>query len=80
MKEKIYLTSFCVARLERLNELREFKAKNGHCTVPTSFHENPKLGTWIHHQRRQYKKYKEGKPCHITAERIRALDSLGFVW
>lgn len=66
--------------LERLNELRAFKAANGNCIVPTNYPENPKLGTWIHHQRRQYKKYTEGKPCHITAERIKALDSLGFVW
>lgn len=66
--------------LERLNELRAYKTAQGHCIVPTCYPQNPKLGTWIHHQRRQYKKYKDGKPCHITAERIRALDSLGFVW
>ncbi|CAB9517672.1 helicase [Seminavis robusta] len=66
--------------LERLNELLAFKNENGHCIVPTNYPQNPKLGTWIHHQRRQYKKYKEGKPCHITEERIKALDSLGFVW
>jgi Helicase associated domain len=66
--------------LERLNELLCFKKEHGHCIVPTNYPQNPKLGTWIHHQRRQYKKYKEGKACHITAERIKALDSLGFVW
>lgn len=66
--------------LERLNELRAYKEIHGNCIVPTNYPENPKLGTWIHHQRRQYKKYKEGKPCHITSERIKALDSLGFVW
>jgi len=66
--------------LKRLNELREFKMANGNCNVPTNYPENPKLGTWIHHQRRQYNIYKEGKPCHITAERIRALNSLGFAW
>lgn len=66
--------------LERYRELVSFKEKNGHCLVPTNFTQNVKLGTWIHHQRRQYKKYKEGKACHITDDRIRALDSLGFVW
>lgn len=64
----------------RLDDLQKFKAKYGHCICPTNYAENPKLGTWIHHQRRQYKKFKGGKPCHITAERIKALDSLGFVW
>ena len=66
--------------LERLRELTEFRESHGSCVVPTSFSENPKLGTWVHHQRRQYKKFKEGLPCHITEERIRALESLGFVW
>jgi len=65
---------------ERLRELCHYKATYGDCIVPTNYSSNPKLGTWVHHQRRQYKKYKEGKPCHITAERIRALESIGFVW
>jgi hypothetical protein len=66
--------------LDRLRELKAFKAKYGHTLVPTSSNENPKLGTWVHHQRRQYKKFKEDKECHITAARIATLDALGFVW
>jgi hypothetical protein len=66
--------------IERMVDLKEIREKHGHCICPTNYTENPKLGTWIHHQRRQYKKFKEGKPCHITAERIKALDNLGFVW
>jgi len=66
--------------LERLKELTEYKRKYGTCIVPTSYAENPKLGTWVHHQRRQYKKHQEGKPCHITEARIKALDELDFVW
>jgi len=66
--------------LERLKELTEYKKKYGSCIVPTSYAENPKLGTWVHHQRRQYKKHQEGKPCHITEARIKALDELDFVW
>ncbi|KAI2512226.1 hypothetical protein MHU86_2102 [Fragilaria crotonensis] len=65
---------------ERLRELCEYKAQFGDCIVPTNFPANPKLGTWVHHQRRQYKKHKEGKSCHITDERVRALDNIGFVW
>ena len=65
---------------ERLRELCQYKAQFGDCVVPTNYSVNPKLGTWVHHQRRQYKKYKEGKTCHITAERVRALESIGFVW
>ena len=66
--------------MERLNDLKLFREKYGHCICPTNYAHNPKLGTWIHHQRRQWKKFQEGKPCHITTERIKALDSLGFVW
>jgi hypothetical protein len=66
--------------LERIRELSEFRERHGSCVVPTNYTDNPKLGTWVHHQRRQYKKFKEGKPCHITEERIRALEKLGFVW
>ena len=66
--------------LERFKELTQFKEKHGHCIVPTNYSENTKLGTWVHHQRRQYKKHQEGKTCHITEDRIRALDQIGFVW
>jgi hypothetical protein len=36
--------------------------------------------TVVHHQRRQYKKFKAGKPAHITQERIDQLNALGFNW
>jgi hypothetical protein len=70
---------------ERLRELCSYRAVHGDCMVPTSYAKNAnqatnKLATWVHHQRRQYKKFKEGKPCHITIERIRALEAIGFVW
>ncbi|KAI2509146.1 hypothetical protein MHU86_5265 [Fragilaria crotonensis] len=65
---------------ERLRELCEYKAQFGDCIVPTNFPTNPKLGTWVHHQRRQYKKHKEGTSCHITEWRVRALEEVGFVW
>ena len=61
-------------------ELKKYKEKYGDTLVPSIYEDNPKLGTWVHHQRRQYKKFREGKPCHITEERIQALESLGFVW
>jgi hypothetical protein len=66
--------------LERFKELSQFRDETGHCYVPTNYKSNPKLGTWVHHQRRQRKKFEEGKACHITEERIKALESIGFVW
>jgi hypothetical protein len=66
--------------LERCRDLSEYKRTNGHSVVPTKCQENQRLGTWVHHQRREYKKYRRGKPSHLTAERIEALDTLDFVW
>lgn len=66
--------------LERFHELSEYKRTRGHAIVPTKCHENQRLGTWVHHQRREYKKYQQGKPSHMTEQRIRALETLDFVW
>lgn len=66
--------------LERLRQLKSYKDRHGDCLVPTHWAVNPKLGTWVNHQRRQYKKFQEGKPCHITEERITQLEEIGFVW
>lgn len=41
---------------------------------------NPKLGTWVHTQRRQYKLMLEGKKSAMNNEKIAALDSIGFFW
>lgn len=65
--------------MERWRELAAFKEKTGSCVVPSN-HYNTKLATWVHHQRRQYKRYTAGHACHITSDRIRRLDQLEFVW
>lgn len=66
--------------LERLRELKEYKKEHGDCSVPTTYAANPKLGTWVHHQRRQHKKFQQGQECHITQERIDVLNKIGFTW
>ena len=63
----------------RMSEMCEFKRVHGHCLVSSS-NASAKLSVWVHHQRRQYRKMTLGLPCHITAERVNALDSLNFVW
>ena len=65
---------------KRLNEMAEFKAKHGHCAVPVNYPENPQLGTWALHQRRQFRLFKEGKEARITPERVRTLEAIGFMW
>ena len=38
------------------------------------------VGQWVSTQRYHCKLHQEGKPNHITLERIRALDGIGFEW
>jgi hypothetical protein len=66
--------------LEHFRELAKFKEEHGTCLVPVNCSKYSKLCTWVNHQRRQCKKWKEGKPCHITEDRIKALDKIGFNW
>ena len=56
--------------------LLEFKVQFGHCIVPQQYTANPKLGTWVSTQRRNYKLQKEGKLSPMTDGRIRQLESL----
>jgi hypothetical protein len=63
---------------EQFQELREFKAQFRHCTVPKRHFANPKLGRWVVTQRSTYRKNTEGRLSPMTAERIQALDGIGF--
>jgi hypothetical protein len=57
-----------------LEALRIFKNQHGHCRVPGQWSSNPKLANWVATQRR-FKKHGE-----LKAERIAALDAIGFEW
>lgn len=59
---------------ERLAEVAAFKAKNGHCDIPTIYPENPKLGRFVNAMRTDRNK------GALSAERIAKLDEVGFVW
>ena len=50
----------------RLQQLCGFKEQFGHCLVPRQYAANPKLGTWVNTQRRNYMLYQEAKPSPIT--------------
>ena len=68
------------AWMERFNELVEFQRSNGHCDVPNRFPPNPQLSLWVKSQRRHYASNKRGKKTPLSGERIRRLESIGFVW
>jgi hypothetical protein len=59
---------------EMFGALVEFERTHGHCDVPWSWPENPKLGHWVSTQRAFYKRGK------LDSKRIRRLSKLGFRW
>ncbi|NIN00078.1 MAG: hypothetical protein GTO24_19000, partial [candidate division Zixibacteria bacterium] len=59
---------------EMFSALLEYKKAHGDCNVPAKWSENPRLGRWVHKQRRDRKK------SRLSTERIRRLDEVGFQW
>ena len=51
-----------------------YRDKNGNCTVPRGWKDNPQLASWCIGQRQNYKKGK------LSSKRIKRLEKLGFVW
>eukprot|EP00980_Cylindrotheca_fusiformis_P016441 scaffold4902_cov115-Cylindrotheca_fusiformis.AAC.2 len=72
--------SHAAAWEERLNELKLYSLRHGHCNVPSTCTVYPQLATWVKCQRRQFKLLCAGKKSNITPERISALEDVGFQW
>lgn len=64
---------------DKLEELKAFRSQHGHCNVPSSY-KNFALAHWVKCQRRQYRLERQGLPNNLTAERLVALEQLGFEW
>jgi hypothetical protein len=64
---------------QRLQDLKQFAMKHGHCNIPTSYHD-VSLSLWCKHQRRQYNRLCRGHCSTMTPERFQALQALGFDW
>lgn len=66
---------------KRLEELKEFKERTGHCEVPYRYADNPQLGRWAKKQQSQYRAYhQKGKRSLMTEARVKELERLGFYW
>ena len=65
---------------KRFYELLSYRDKHGDCLVPRFYADNVSLGSWVFTQRQQYRASKEGKKSTMTDERVRLLESVGFVW
>lgn len=64
--------------MDRFMELKRYKDEHGDCDVPQKWKENPSLGRWVDNQKTQHKKLYDGKPTHMTIERIQLLVTVGF--
>jgi len=66
----------------RWNELLEYYKVHGNCLVPADYPQNNSLAVWVGEQRYHYKKLHDGKQrqSSMTPERIKKLESIGFVW
>ena len=64
--------------MDRFMELKRYKERKGDCNVPQKWKENPSLGRWVDNQKTNHKNLYDGKPTHLTIERIQLLVSLGF--
>jgi superfamily II DNA or RNA helicase len=57
-----------------LGKLTAFKERFGHCNVETGWDEDPVFAGWVSAQRTRRKK------DQLTANQVRRMDELGFVW
>lgn len=65
---------------ERFEALKAFSEKYGHCSVPSHYSDDKALAIWVKCQRRQYKALARGERSPMTADRLKALEALGFDW
>jgi hypothetical protein len=70
---------------DRFKDLVAFKAKFGHCNVPTTQSSNNKyrsLGQWCGHVRTSYKAIKDGGTPHYKLSKadMKRLENAGFEW
>ena len=63
-----------------MKNLHSFRKEYGHVHVPLNHPDYPKLGLWAKEQRRHYALMQSGKPTHMTLERSKNLESVGFIW
>ena len=62
---------------ERIEQLKQYRQKNGHVRVPKS---DPQLGVFVNRQRYEYSKYKSGRQSTMNETRLQDLESLDFIF
>ena len=64
---------------ERFVELEQYRQTHGTCTVRSSDEENKELYVWCCNQRQQYRQLMESGSSSLTSERVKLLESIGFL-
>lgn len=64
----------------RLLEFIAYREIYGTRSVPQNFPNYQEFGNWAHTTRKEYIKFRDGKPTQLTFERFEALDAEGFIW
>ena len=72
-----YQEKLDLAWYSKLDELKEYRMKHGHCNVSVHDPDNKQLGMWLSTQRQAYKGKGSGK---MTDTRIQVLESLRVEW
>ncbi|GKY96352.1 hypothetical protein MPSEU_000594900 [Mayamaea pseudoterrestris] len=61
-------------------KLADYQKKHGHTLVPQCYHDDPRLGRWVHYQRVEYWLFQASGTGKITPERIKRLNDIEFEW
>ncbi|OEU07294.1 hypothetical protein FRACYDRAFT_213134 [Fragilariopsis cylindrus CCMP1102] len=59
---------------QKFQRLIAYKKRHKSTNVPSKYKKDPKLGSWVHNQRKLYKNNE------LSEERINHLESIGFAW
>lgn len=62
---------------ERYEELVEYKQQRGTIHVPIKY---PVLGNWVMQQRKEWKKWAEGRKSCLNQDKVEKLERIGFVF
>jgi hypothetical protein len=65
---------------QRLNALKAFRERYGHCKVPSKYEDDRPLAVWVKYQRHQMKLRLKGKKNALTEQRVMNLINLDFDW
>lgn len=75
---------------QMLERLKAYKKTHGHCLVPRRYSLDPKLGSWVHSQRKgslnpkkkvDWNQFRDNvESFRLLEDRRRRLDAIGFAW